>query len=740
MAERLLGSKKYKKVVEIGNAAEENFERLKQEQIIKVLPTEMKEVMFYPKHAGEGVNFCVVCGKQGEYRLYEHLSRAHSDRFQRDSLEFKIAEQLGRGITQFMGTAKIHLSQVHKPVTAGEWKIYRDFERQIINCGIPTDGVHRQLEELGVPVPPPALMRKEEQEEIGEIDAAALRQAPVLQRMAVSPPTGPVEALPVHVQRQPQIAEEGLQEEPCMGEGPSTLPPVQPVKFAGEHIPRHLLYTCLYDELYEEEGLQEEPCMGKGLSTLPPVQPVTFAGEHIPRHLLYTCLYDELYEGGSHVPNVFRKQPMYDYIFHHELDAFDRNYYMEKYTIPATQREGAWGRLDENLKFWRRLKSNSHPLLQQFAANIRESLPEYIPYVERFMIVAMRARQRMRQVVTVDDVIYSSEIIVMYMHRLKTEGATVGRKILLHHIALLNAEERQMSSLRGTAPDSAYPSREGELYCVARAIVDHADIEKSVEKLMRIFDQKGRALWSYIVHCNTGRNECIYKMVYGSIFPPEPNWQLSAPEEQEHFSSEVHFSRPILGAGHEVKAVVGLLCEVTRVTRHAIAGRHYEEFYQLKLRSIESDEASADLDCAHLAGHSQQMELQSYQERYLISCVFGYIKVRKMAMREASENERLIQEVKKKFKLADLKRGRINRLGSLEEENRQMDNSDDEEALEPAQEEIEVEGGPEEQEAEPNHGIDTDFVFYDLVGRKKRKDSGELCKISQVRLFRYSRL
>ncbi|VDM83458.1 unnamed protein product [Strongylus vulgaris] len=164
------------------------------------------------------------------------------------------------------------------------------------------------------------------------------------------------------------------------------------------------------------------------------------------------------------------------------------------------------------------------------------------------------------------------------------------------------------------------------------------------------------------------------------------------------------------------------------------------------------------------------MELQSYQERYLISCVFGYIKVRRMAMREVSENERLIQEVKKKFKLADLKRGRISRFGSLQEENRQMDNSDDEEALELAQEEIEVqggpeeqeaepnhgidtdvvfydlveeievEGGPEEQEAEPNHGIDTDVVFYDLVGRKKRKDSGKICKISQVRLFQYSRL
>ncbi|VDM80102.1 unnamed protein product [Strongylus vulgaris] len=39
MAERILGSKKYKKVVEIGNAAKE----LKNEQIIRILLTEMKE-------------------------------------------------------------------------------------------------------------------------------------------------------------------------------------------------------------------------------------------------------------------------------------------------------------------------------------------------------------------------------------------------------------------------------------------------------------------------------------------------------------------------------------------------------------------------------------------------------------------------------------------------------------------------------------------------------------------------
>lgn len=49
--------------------------------------------------------------------------------------------QLGRGITQYMGRAKINLNDVRGPVTEGEWGVYNDFVHQLRKCGIPTDGV-----------------------------------------------------------------------------------------------------------------------------------------------------------------------------------------------------------------------------------------------------------------------------------------------------------------------------------------------------------------------------------------------------------------------------------------------------------------------------------------------------------------------------------------------------------------------------------------------------------------------
>ena len=35
----------------------------------------------YPRTQQEGYNFCVVCGKQDEYRLHQHLQRDHPDLF-----------------------------------------------------------------------------------------------------------------------------------------------------------------------------------------------------------------------------------------------------------------------------------------------------------------------------------------------------------------------------------------------------------------------------------------------------------------------------------------------------------------------------------------------------------------------------------------------------------------------------------------------------------------------------------
>lgn len=93
--------------------------------------------------------------------------------------------------------------------------------------------------------------------------------------------------------------------------------------------------------------------------------------------------------------------------------------------------------------------------------------------------------------------------------------------------------------------------QKGEKYCVVRAIVNHHEIEKKVAAILKAFDTSGEifhseynfvmrfgcyhilklvltpylninddnssAVMAYIIHCNTARNEVIYKMVYGSI-------------------------------------------------------------------------------------------------------------------------------------------------------------------------------------------------------------------------------
>ncbi|CAJ0594404.1 unnamed protein product [Cylicocyclus nassatus] len=55
----------------------------------------------------------------------------------------QIVEQLGRGITQYMGVARIDLRLVRKPVTYGKLCIYRDLTRQIKNFGIPIVGEYK---------------------------------------------------------------------------------------------------------------------------------------------------------------------------------------------------------------------------------------------------------------------------------------------------------------------------------------------------------------------------------------------------------------------------------------------------------------------------------------------------------------------------------------------------------------------------------------------------------------------
>ncbi|CAJ0597580.1 unnamed protein product [Cylicocyclus nassatus] len=257
MAERIRRTEKYDKIVRIGDAARKNPERLKAEHVIKFFPEHMPEEMFYPKHTSEAAHFCVVCGKHGEYRMSEHLLRAHSDVLQKDSINLKIVEQLGRGIIQYMGVARIDLRLVRKPVTYGELCIYHDLTRQIKNFGIPIVGEYK-----GQISRDRYVTRAEMNVEIQGLEERF--RAPTEEERELEE-----ESSPVVVEEAAPVLEEQIEVV-----GPSTS-------------------------------------QATALEAFTPTP---------QRHRLYTCFGDKSFTGGSQVAEVFKAPPNLDLMFSYELE------------------------------------------------------------------------------------------------------------------------------------------------------------------------------------------------------------------------------------------------------------------------------------------------------------------------------------------------------------------------------------------------------------------------------------
>ncbi|CAJ0608134.1 unnamed protein product [Cylicocyclus nassatus] len=85
-------------------------------------------------------------------------------------------------------------------------------------------------------------------------------------------------------------------------------------------------------------------------------------------------------------------------------------------------------------------------------------------------------------------------------------------------------------------------------------------------------------------------------------------------------------------------------------TRHAIATGQYEDFYRKKCEQL----GIADEDMTQLASHSKRIQLARYQDAYMTSCAYGYVKVRQVAQRQEAENQDAVQRVRDMFKLANL--------------------------------------------------------------------------------------
>lgn len=51
--------------------------------------------------------------------------------------------------------------------------------------------------------------------------------------------------------------------------------------------------------------------------------------------------------------------------------------------------------------------------------------------------------------------------------------------------------------------------------------------------------------------------------------------------------------------------------------------------------------------------HSQRMQLLQYNDSYLTACMFGYVKIRKMAEEERRENEEFVRRVEAQIRFAE---------------------------------------------------------------------------------------
>ncbi|KAK5982076.1 hypothetical protein GCK32_000829 [Trichostrongylus colubriformis] len=151
--------------------------------------------------------------------------------------------------------------------------------------------------------------------------------------------------------------------------------------------------------------------------------PPTHTSTAIPRQQLCITVNvtgDSQYTEGASVHPVFLGPPDKTLMFAHQHDDWsedeERQYYVQTYTIPPnSKRSLRWMNVvDSELKLWRKLIREQHPILQHFYDYLkskttvpvrasggeqiyqetRNTCKSYGSNVERFMLVAMRSRKR----------------------------------------------------------------------------------------------------------------------------------------------------------------------------------------------------------------------------------------------------------------------------------------------------------------------------------------------------------
>ncbi|VDM79068.1 unnamed protein product, partial [Strongylus vulgaris] len=202
----------------------------------------------------------------------------------------------------------------------------------------------------------------------------------------------------------------------------------------------------------------------------------------------------------------------------------------------------------------------------------------------------------------------------------------------------LRFEKKARESFRGVAPE-ATAMKKGELYCVARAVVQHKLVLQKLKSIyesfkannsitMREYNYFIGALMCYIVQCNTARNECIYKMRVGSITPFEARTGLQLKEVAISYGKAQYWSR------------------------HQAARLQYEKF----IKQSYKDYCGADADCAILAGHTQRTQLLHYNDDYTLSCASGYRKLERYVAAEERRHKKNVEHVRRMVKIVNFNR------------------------------------------------------------------------------------
>ncbi|KAK6047145.1 hypothetical protein COOONC_15353 [Cooperia oncophora] len=299
------------------------------------------------------------------------------------------------------------------------------------------------------------------------------------------------------------------------------------------------------------------------------------------------------------------------------------------------------------------------------------------------MLVAMRSRKRFGETVSVDDAIFSCDIVKEFFRRLQNASVPVGVRSMFAKAILsfyrflqenigtaagidringiqqavalaerevnrLKNENEMLSTFSGISAERRL--QELERYCAVRAIVKSKRIDERVAYMVQAFNENGS-----INHYNY--NYC-YHGVFGAL-QRRTKRALLQDSLWQHVWSRRRMQRTRTGGTPtylEIGAILrcGSVAISCNLTRRSVARMEYEKYMEEKMKTFRP---IADPHIARLQSHRQRTQEEIYVERYQKSCVYGYVKLRALAKEESKKNDTIkarVAEVKRMVKASYL--------------------------------------------------------------------------------------